>query len=128
MSTGLCTTLGLVHLIRRCWNLLDTAISNALPISPLVVTAAEKANRGSTLAIRSTGRWKGHLRNLWNEALPKTTSSFHAGTSILLGRGKTRAMSQQGCSDPPGHQSCRNGVMRSGLGTEAVAHTPCHPD
>lgn len=121
MSTRLCTTLGLVHPIQRHQNLLDTIIRTALPICPLVVIAAGKANRGNTLANRSIGIWKEPLRNLWNEALPRTTFSYRTG--IPLDQGKIRETFQQGCSGPSGRQPCKNCVTRTNFATNAGART-----
>ena len=125
MSTRLCTTLGLVHLTQRRRNLLDTTIRTAPPICPLVVTVTGKVNHGSTLANRSIGIWKEPRRNLWNEALPRTTFSCHVG--IPPGQGKTRGTSQQGCSGPPGRQPCRNCVTKTNFATNTGARTLSPP-
>jgi len=121
MSTPLCTTLGLVHPIQHRRNLLDTIIRTALPICPLAATAAGKANRGNTLANRSIGICREPQRNLWNEALLRTTSSCHVG--IPRDQGKTRGTCQQGCSGQSGRQPCKGCVTRTNFATNTGART-----
>ena len=129
MSTHLCTTLGLVLLIRHRRNLRGTTTSTStdLPIPLLVAIVGGKANRGTTLANPSIRIWTGLRWTPLSEAHPRITSSYRTDTSTIIGQSKIHDMSQRGCSDPPSRQLCINSMMKLRFVTQASVGARTRP-